>query len=157
MHSLGWEQCPSLWGINIEGVGTVPDNVANWTIKQKVLSGFERGNFRDVTTGAITPFSTSIPTGDDGPVPGATLQQVNGTTTMYYIDSPGPINQRYGNGNQVIDSVTFAVNFEVDLCNANQTAACTITDWYVKVVVTSGGQLNTSQSSIGLGSVSLNF
>jgi hypothetical protein len=67
MHALVLNNVPAFWGANVEVVGTVVDDVANWTISQSVVAGLLSGNYKDVNTGALTPFSTSIPAQADGP------------------------------------------------------------------------------------------
>jgi hypothetical protein len=158
MHTLGSEQCPALWGINVEVVATVPDNVANWTISQQILSGIFKGTLKDVNTGATSPLTSPQQVGPDGPYSGVNLQQVAGATTMYYVDDPGVLNVRFGSSQtEVIDSGTLVLNFETRLCNNNQQSACTVNDWYEKVVISPGGQLDQSQTLTGPGSTSVNF
>jgi hypothetical protein len=150
--TLGWEQCPQLWGINVEVVATVPDIVDNWTVSQYVLSNSFHGYLKDVNTGAMSPINSSDPNGFDGPYDN--IQKISGTKTMYYLDDPGVKNVRF-NGTQVIDSGTYAVNYETRLCNNAQPSACTIYDWYIRVIITPGGQLSFSQSSTGPGSTQI--
>jgi hypothetical protein len=130
----------------------VPDIVDNWTVTQTVLSNSFHGYLKDINTGAMSPLNSSAPNGPDGPYDG--IQKISGTNTMYYVDDPGIQNIRF-NGTQVIDSGTYAVNFETRLCNNAHPTACTVYDWYIRLIISPGGQLNTSQSSTGPGTTQI--
>ena len=56
-----------------------------------------------------------------------------------------------------IDSMTTIKNLTSSICSKTNPNICASVNWYVKIVVKSGGILDTTNSTAGIGSLSLNF
>ncbi len=154
MQTLGAFSCPTLWGFNVEVVINTPTSIAGYSFTQDVLSNFERGVYKNTITGVLSPFSQSASNGPDNPAQGNTQNQGTGLT-IYCLDDPG-FGKQYSFQNTVVDSGTLVINFQTQVCR-NTTGACITQPWYEKVVVKPGGVLDTTNSSLGLGSMSTSF
>lgn len=148
-ESLGLQNCPGAWLWNIEGRGVVSDDASKWTVKQS-HTGRAEGYYKD-SNGNLQSFDDTLNHPDDGPDP-AFLQQPSGQTTIFWIDGPG-YGKEYTNGDP-IDSVTQVENFTTTFCSTTVTTDCSSKQWYVKIVVKPGAQLDTADSAAGYGSVS---
>ena len=85
-------------------------------------------------------------------------------STTYWIDGPGSLIDydpsagcgTLGAGTRPIDSMTFAFNFAVTYSEPS-TGFSRIVYHYVKLVVSSGGHLDTTNSVAGYGNIPLTF
>ncbi len=154
-ESLGLQNCPGAWLWNIEGRGVVSDDASKWTVKQS-YTGRAKGYYKD-SNGNLQSFDHTLNHPDDGPDP-AFLQQPSGQTTAYWIDSPGAIkNFQVPPPPTPIDSMTEVENFTTKFCSKTVTNDCSPVEWYDKLVIDPGSQLDTSLSGAGYGSLTTNF
>jgi hypothetical protein len=147
---LGILFCPNIGYLewNLEVTAAVSDDASKWTIKQQFVSGTVSGNTIDAT-GTLHTFSQpQVATEDD---PSSTfVQNTSGTKNIFWLDSPGVTNT--ANSGQPIDSMTFIQNFSGQVCSTVLTTICSPTvTWYVKIIITPGGHLDTTNSTAALG------
>jgi hypothetical protein len=154
-ENLGPIDCPSpddAWHWNVEVQATVPDDVALWTAKQKG-SGRQKGFWKD-SNGNLHAFDSPISLPHDDPDPRAT-QQPAGAKTMFWIDGPG--NFKSLGAGQPIDSMIEVINFTSRICSKSKPQNCASVNWFIKLVIIRGAQLDTVKSKAGLGTVSIQF
>ena len=153
-ESLGYRKCSTVWDWNIEYHAVVPDDASLWKITQAVTSERAAGKEKN-SAGALVSFDTgvaSIPS--DGP-PYDLTQQPAGTKDVFFIDSPGHNITDSGNGD-TYDSFTQVQNFADTLCST-QSGLCYTYFFYLKLVVKSGGTIDTVNSTTGVGTTSTSF
>jgi hypothetical protein len=165
-NTLGLKDCstkyPSAWVYNVEIEADVPDNAANYTVSQEA-TGLSKGNYKNqANNGALTSFSTPInsPPPQENP-PSAALQQIAGQKVIFWLDAPGR-GTIYTDPNTPantgpIDSMTSVKNFTSSVCSKANPSNCYTVNWYLKLVVNSGGTLDTVNSTVNFGSLPLNF
>ncbi|HLK03908.1 MAG TPA: hypothetical protein VKT53_05665 [Candidatus Acidoferrum sp.] len=162
--TLGLKDCstkfPSTWVWNVEIEADVSDDATNYTVSQGI-AGLSKGFYR-ASNGSLQSFSASDnkPAPQDSP-PSAVLQQVTGQKVIFWLDAPGR-GTIYADPNNSantgpIDSMTQVKNFTSSICSKTSSGTCWSVNWYTKIVVKSGGILDTTNSSAGLGSLSLSF
>jgi hypothetical protein len=155
--TLGLKDCssnyPSAWVWNVEIEADV-DDAGNYTVSQG-LTGLTKGFYKD-TNGNLQPFSTSTnkPAPQDNP-PATVLQRVSGQKAIFWIDAPGR-GTLFAQG-EPISSMTDVKNFTSSICSTANPNTCYSVQWYIKIVVKSGGVLDTTNSAAGFGSLPLNF
>jgi hypothetical protein len=109
----------------------------------------------------LQPFKCSETNPNDGPQ-ASYLQQPAGQHLIFYIDGPGPfhgINPSNGCqlGSSPIDTMTDVLNFQVTFTSKADPSLHRVVYYYVKIVVATGGKLDTVNSAAGYGNISLNF
>jgi hypothetical protein len=129
----------------------VSDDASEWTVHQS-YTGRSKGYYKD-SNGVLQSFDDSLNVSDDGPS-SSFLQQPSGQEKIYWIDGPG---YRYTRSGYSIDSMTQVQNFTTQFCSTTTQNDCSSTNWYVKLVVKSGGVLDTTNSQANTGSASTNF
>ncbi len=100
------------------------------------------------------PFDDPLNVSNDNPN-SAFVQQTSGTTVIFWIDAPGHL-YTYAT-NEPIDSLTQVQNFTSAICSTVNTALCFPVSWYLKLVVSPGAVLDTTNSQANFGSASTNF
>jgi hypothetical protein len=155
-ENLGSRNCSSIWLRNFEAMATVSDDASHWSVSQQ-LTGRVKGNYVD-SNGVLQPFDDPINNPADNPS-STFLQAPSGQKVLFYIDTPGTFKTRIVNNvGRPVDSVTLVYNFNGSVCSNNYSGDCSnVVSWYVKIVVNTGGILDTTNSVAGLGSLSLNF
>lgn len=151
-ESLGLHSCSTAWLWNIEGKGTASDDASKWTVKQS-YTGRRKGYYKD-SSGVLHSFNDPLSVSDDGPDSGF-VQQPSGQKAIYWIDGPGFFHN-YINGSP-IDSVTQVQDFTTTFCSTVSQNDCKSINWYLKVVVKPGAQLDTTNTKAALGALSTNF
>jgi hypothetical protein len=155
--TLGLKDCsskfPSTWVWNVE-IEAIVEDAAKYTVSQGV-TGLTKGFYKD-TTGRLQSFSTptNSPAPQDNPPAGA-LQQVAGQKMIFWLDAPGR-GTLFAQG-EPIDSMTQVKNFSSSICVTASPTTCFNVAWYLKIVVKPGAVLDTANSAVGFGSLSLNF
>jgi len=150
-QTLGLRNASSYWLYSVEGTASVSDDAGNWTVHQS-YTGRKKGYYRD-GSGTLHAFDVSLSVPDDGP-DASFVQQTAGQKTIFWIDSPG-LNKNYSG--YPIDSVTQVQNFTLKVCTKANSNACSQLTWYFKLVVNSGGVLDTTNSTASTGSAPTNF
>lgn len=151
-ESLGPQACSQAWLWNIKGQGIVSDDASKWAVHQSVTSGRADGYYKD-SNGVLQWYDYTINQPDDDPE-SKFLQQPAGQTTIYWLDAPGHYTTYDG---YPIDSMTEVENFTTTFCSTTVTNDCTAIQWYIKIMVTTGANLDTRDSTAGYGSASTNF
>jgi len=153
-QNLGLFNCPgpATWVWNVEIAANVSDDASKWTTKQS-YTGRLKGNWKD-TQGTLHPFDDPLNVSNDNPN-SAFVQQTSGTTVIFWIDAPGHL-YTYAT-NEPIDSLTQVQNFTSAICSTVNTALCFPVSWYLKLVVSPGAVLDTTNSQANFGSASTNF
>lgn len=159
-ESLGRTDCSSAsstWHWNLEGKAVTNDSASNWTVAQSVQYR-QKGFYRD-SNNNLQSFTCSGSNSSDGPNAGYIQQSQN---TTYWIDGPGssiyysPSPACGSAPTQPIDQMTLVFNFQVKYSHSNPTYS-RIVYHYVKLVVSSGGHLDATNSVAAYGNISLNF
>jgi len=152
-QGLGLQNCPAqgTWVWNLEVQGTVNDDASQWNVHQS-YTGRAKGFTKD-SSGNLLSFDDSLNVPTDDPDP-SFVQQTAGQKSIFWIDAPGHRTDRSG---VPIDSLTQVQNFTSTVCSSVVTTSCASVNWYLKLVVTAGGNLDTTNSATGFGSLSTNF
>jgi len=159
-ESLGHIDCTSTsgyWLWNLESNAVVSDDASNWTVS--VANQYHyKGYYRD-SKNNLQPFSCSASNPNDGPKSGF-LQQPAGQKSIFYLDGSGPFHGTNPSnqcqiGTSPVDSITDVLNFQVTF--SSKVTPLIQTTYYVKIVVSPGGKLDTTNSTANYGNISLNF
>jgi len=141
----------------LEGKAVAGDSASNWTVAQSVQYK-QKGFYKD-TNNNLQSFSCSGSNPSDGPNSNAIQRSQN---TIYWIDGPGssiyynPSDPCGAVGSRPIDSMTYVANFQVVYSHTTTSFSRTVYH-YVKIVVSSGGTLDRTNSTAAYGNISLSF
>lgn len=141
---LGAVGCGSGWFWQVEVVGTVSDNAANWAVTQDTNT-----ETTTITLTNLTQNTTVSGYSHDNPNP-ALVQTSNGTTKVYWLDSPGPL------FNSNIYSINDQATKTSRICSTEtSTTDCVCVDWNYQLVGTANltgtaGIINTTSSSAAI-------
>jgi hypothetical protein len=97
------------------------------------------------------PFGRSNPAIPDNP-DSQFVQKTRGQKSLYWIDAPGHLYYLDSPSDaEKIDSLNQKQNFNSNVCN--RANICTSANWFLKLVIDPGGELDTAASQAGLGSI----
>lgn len=143
------------WAYNIEGHATVSDDAFNWVGPHQKAAVLVKGQSKDAS-GQLQPFTDSFSVDSPDEDPGGDFVQASmGTKSIFWLDAPG-IKLHRSDGTTV-DQATGVWDFTSWVCLAKDTSICATVNWYVKIVIDPGGNLDYTQSTGGIGSLPLNF
>ncbi|HKF21771.1 MAG TPA: IPT/TIG domain-containing protein, partial [Candidatus Angelobacter sp.] len=153
-EDLGLHNCPAtaFWNWSVEIVAHVNDDASNWVLKQSA-KGWRKGRYR--VGGQYYDWVEFRNHPDDDPKqllgPPCCLQQDAGQKYIFELDAPGQSYVYKGVG--PIDHDIFVDNFTTFVCTKAKLNNCMMIKWYLEMIVTPGGILDTTNSKVGIGSI----
>lgn len=133
-QNLGLQSCANGWFWQSEIKGTVSDDASKWTASQTVTGGSWS---YCLTTGNC--YNPGVTLGNDSIL---AVQNSSGTTNVYWLDAPG-----IRNTTQNLNTATYTLNLQSKITEG-AVSACV--NWHIKVVLTAGAVLDTTNSTSGI-------
>ena len=147
-EDLNLFDCSKAWVWNVEVVGDVSDDAAQWNISQS-YTGHKKG-VKKTGSGSSVDFDSPLKEPDDAPTSN-NVQQNSGEKKLFWIDAPGHLK---ATDTATFDSVVQVQNFVSKICSKTSSKTCAEVKWFLKLVVKPGGKLDTKNSKAGKGTES---